>query len=117
MLERQAGMGPAGRTFKLSLSFIRYFFTRNICDGDPVLLLAQERDTEERHNQLQQGRVALLPATIALLVAPDVNQQQARPAGLQRPRVHVVHLVVPSLCQPDQAGVLHASVNASHPWR
>ena len=32
MLERQVVVGPAGRTFKLSLSFIRYFFLQNIRD-------------------------------------------------------------------------------------
>ena len=66
---------PTGRTFKLTLSFIRYFFTQNIRDGDPVLLLTQERRAEERHHQLQQGRVALLPAALTLLVAPGVVQQ------------------------------------------
>ena len=52
--------------------------------------------------------MALLPAALSLLVAPIVNQQQARPADLQRPCVHVVRLVVPSLLESDQAKVLCA---------
>ena len=63
---------------------------------------------EECHQQLQQVRVALLPAALPLLVAPGVNQQQARPAGLQRPCAHVVRPVVPPLLKPDQAEVLRA---------
>ena len=52
--------------------------------------------------------MALLPAALPLLVAPGVNQQQARMAGLQRPRIHVVHPVIPTLLELDQAEVLHA---------
>ena len=113
MLERQAVVGPVGRTFKLSLSFIRYLKTNhtrpwhaaNRCHkeveqvgivpgvrddlvlrpqdllaahhslGDSVLLLVQERCAEEPHCQLQQGRVALIPAVLTLLVVPVVDQQ------------------------------------------
>ena len=52
--------------------------------------------------------MALLPAALPLLVAPDVNRQQPRPTGLQYPRVHVVRPVVPPLLEPDQAEVLRA---------
>ena len=76
--------------------------------GNPVLLLAQECRVDERHHQLQQGRVALLPSTLPLRVAPGIYQQQTRPSGLQRPRAHVVHPVMPPLLEPDQAKVLCA---------
>ena len=68
----------------------------------------QECLEDERHHQLQQSRVVLLPATFPLLVALSVDQQQVRPTGLQRPHVHVIHPVIPPLLEPDQAEVLHA---------
>ena len=43
--------------------------------GDLVLLLAQERRVEERHRQLEQGRVALLPAALPLDVVLVVDQR------------------------------------------
>ena len=39
-----------------------------------VLLLTQESRIKERHQQLQQGRVVLLPAALPLRVALGVNQ-------------------------------------------
>ena len=51
MLERQAVMGPAGRTFKLSLSFIQYFFLQNMRDRGMQLT--------EGHEEVE--RVRLVP--------------------------------------------------------
>jgi hypothetical protein len=85
---------------------------------NPVLFLVQERHVEERHSQLQKGRVALLPAALPLLVALGVDQQQPRPAGLQHPHAHVVHPIVPPLLQLEQAEVLRAvRGRLCTPWR
>ena len=122
-------MGPAGRTFKLSLSFIRYFFTQNIRDRG-----MQPTEAAKRWNESGLSRVSARstpqPWQSGLASHARAPRRRVSPSSPAGPRGAPPSRPYPSCCarrrsaagtsggptaptrtfcpQPDQAEVLRA---------